>query len=1404
MPFVLEPECGPKCRSKRHNLEVNAVITKGSLLDLQAYSRLCHTWAQHTDTAGRSALHVAASCGKVDIVEWLLTEKHQDSLQKDKESGWTALHRALFYGQLATARLLIQCNADLYCRDHEGLGPLDLLAKDRPRHLSFDMKERNEVYSWGDNTNLTLGHGSEQHRSAPEVVDTFRRLSVSVKQMVMSKYHTVFLTQGGQVYTCGHGQGGRLGHGDEVTCVMPRLVEALQTEECVQVAAARDHTLFLTEKNHLYSCGLNTCHQLGLTSAGDKGVSKSLLPVKMNVKLLKGRNILGVCAGRFHSVVYTVDGVYTCGLNAGQIGQPKGEQYQTQLRQVSLLHHKDVAISKVDTSDAAIVCLTSRGDMFLLHEYTCRKIAARWQDIEKVCVVGGNLDHNTDLDVLREKGGFEIKVVLMNNAGKVFMWRSGSPSLKRCHFAVRRQVWVRDVAVHIGGMLLVTDLGEAFTGYPSGKKSVNLHKGTDKDSNKEFGKVSLIELMLKDEVEEIALRRVPWVHRATGLACDVKGGNFAVTQGLPNGWLTDVPVLSASQIHADYQQLMEEADLYDAIHDCVVQVEDRKWPAHMYILASRADYFRKQVPGLCGAEGDEEGGQPLIGVSEVHPEVMEQLLKFIYTDTCDLLKVGSKFSFGHLDKRSNSNASSSEADWHEANSFVFDGHRTTSAFEVEQCRRKGKGGKEGGKKGGGQKGRDPVKVLQEAARKFGVKGLSKRLEAVKCVNGVIQSGGKKLQPSRLRYERTKLGELYDVCIQADDTTTIQCHKCVLAARLEYFHSMLGSGWIETSNTESLTLPVPGNILEILVDFIYQDDSAVVEESQDVELLCNVLVVADQLLVQRLKEMCEVTLTSLMTLRNVGELLEIAIAYNADQLVGACHQFITLNMPALLESRNLDMLSDDTMQELTDHYRSAVGGMSCRVITPWSEGPDHDFLATLTSEFNAQMTPKTREATTTKKPKTKRRQARTKSVGEEAAGVVVSDVCDADRRLSVTLETSEGRGGLLAERQTSVASDASVRSEEDAGMEDAATAAALESGNMESVSVSQASNRPTLIQSTRKTQRWLSFSAASPPPQQQQQQQQQGDVGAVDDASGSLSLRSSVSPSPGAGVSLRSIMQEQQDTSQNLKRKGGGRFSWKEVKKQQAKAAQEQKAAVRDGGNHDNNGHAPETLVSPSATSASVCPWGSVNKVVSSFRDLMLQDTSHQRRSAAHAPSKGPAPSPSPSPAPRTRPQTAPINIAASATAAAARNGAAAVVKSPPPPVNARSPGPASFSWGLPVRLPSHPPASPTSPTEPPSASSPPAENPWQRLASTSPAGGATGNVSFSDIVQDQMDQKQNLERAAQKPLHLIQMEEEAISQLLQRYHAHEQFDERITVERVSGPMAGPLWNRKRTTSSSLQ
>jgi len=45
---------------------------------------------------------------------------------------------------------------------------------------------------------------------------------------------------------------------------VPRMVEGLTSHHCSQVAAAKDHTVVLTEEGYVYTFGLNTFHQLGL------------------------------------------------------------------------------------------------------------------------------------------------------------------------------------------------------------------------------------------------------------------------------------------------------------------------------------------------------------------------------------------------------------------------------------------------------------------------------------------------------------------------------------------------------------------------------------------------------------------------------------------------------------------------------------------------------------------------------------------------------------------------------------------------------------------------------------------------------------------------------------------------------------------------------------------------------------------------------------------------------------------------------------------------------------------------------------------------------------------------------------------------------------------------------------
>lgn len=66
----------------------------------------------------------------------------------------------------------------------------------------------------------------------------------------------------------------------------------------------------------------------------------------MTSKNLKGKLIKGVCVGRFHTVLYTSDAVYTCGLNAGQLGKVYTQHEQQQLGNV-YIHTQQITCSQL-------------------------------------------------------------------------------------------------------------------------------------------------------------------------------------------------------------------------------------------------------------------------------------------------------------------------------------------------------------------------------------------------------------------------------------------------------------------------------------------------------------------------------------------------------------------------------------------------------------------------------------------------------------------------------------------------------------------------------------------------------------------------------------------------------------------------------------------------------------------------------------------------------------------------------------------------------------------------------------------------------------------------------------------------------------------------------------------------
>uniref|UniRef100_A0A8C7X305 Inhibitor of Bruton agammaglobulinemia tyrosine kinase n=1 Tax=Oryzias sinensis TaxID=183150 RepID=A0A8C7X305_9TELE len=938
-------DCTPKCRSQQHADQVIAALTGGSERQLKAFlTSYCHNATTLRDAFGRTALHLAASLGKKAVLEWLLESKGADLMVKDKESGWTALHRSAFYGQIHCLTPLIKHGGLLSTQDKEGFSVLDLTMKDRPAHVVFKNTDPTEVYTWGNNTNFSLGHGNQESRQHPELVDVFARSGVYIKQVVLCKFHSVFLSQKGQVFTCGHGQGGRLGHGDEQTYLVPRMVEGLMSHHCSQVAAAKDHTVVLTEEGYVYTFGLNTFHQLGLTPPP----ASAHVPKQVFAKMLKGRMVTGVAAGRFHTVLWTREAVYTMGLNGGQLGyllDPNGEKCVTTPRQVSALHHKEVGIAMAAASDGATVVVTQRGDVYLLADYQCKKMAAKLINIKKVLVSGGSLDHRVAPQVLKEGGAEKVSILALNEAGRVFCWRSSGSSVRQCRWAYPRQVFMSDIALSKTGMMFVTPDGEGFSGMWAGehkkygeKKEVTVDVCGHSDSGSPY--------------ERIRLEKLPFVHRAVGITMDSKGRNFGVLQADPKTSLFEVPSVSPSTFSQHFQSLLEEADETDNIHDVTLQAGNRTFSAHKYILSMRSDFFRKLFMTDHGGNEEELDkevrrsedavGCDLLILEKIPADMLEYALRFMYTDSCELLVHGAR-------PRASGVPTAQNQQERLISSLQVLGLRDRSALEVyrslspstkednNKAKNKGlkvgkkaKGGK-GDKTGANEGGANPVKSLQAVAKKLGLGSLSARLDGVRYENGRISVVQKK-SSSKPKFYQKKGSYLCDVTLKSEDGKEFPCHKSVLCARLGRIHK-------QATSCSALEMPTTSEILQVILEYIYTDESPTIKECQNVEFVCNVLVVADQLLITRLKEMCEVVITENLTLKNAAELLEFATMYNAEQLKLSCLQFIALNMAALLESKALDVLSDEVLVELSAAYRRLIPAMQKRVITPYPDAPD---------------------------------------------------------------------------------------------------------------------------------------------------------------------------------------------------------------------------------------------------------------------------------------------------------------------------------------------------------------------------------------------------------------------------------------------------------------------------------
>lgn len=209
--------------------------------------------------------------------------------------------------------------------------------------------------------------------------------------------------------------------------------------------------------------------------------------------------------------------------------------------------------------------------------------------------------------------------------------------------------------------------------------------------------------------------------------------------------LYEVPTVSASWYTRHFQQILAEADETDSIHDVTLQAGDRVFPCHKYILSMRCEFFRKQfLPEA--SQGDEVDGEvrrsvdavgcDLLVLEKISPDMLEQALHFIYTDSCAMLVHGARptipcISHGpeqeqqqqlicSLQELKVSGCSALEIYRSLPVSVLGQGEKPKSKFAKSGKKDKGSSANE--------PNHNPVKMLQGVAKKLGLGSLSARWE----------------------------------------------------------------------------------------------------------------------------------------------------------------------------------------------------------------------------------------------------------------------------------------------------------------------------------------------------------------------------------------------------------------------------------------------------------------------------------------------------------------------------------------------------------------------------------------------------------------------------------------------------------------------------------------------------
>ncbi|KAF2139380.1 uncharacterized protein K452DRAFT_289930 [Aplosporella prunicola CBS 121167] len=787
-----------------------------------------------------------------------------------------------------------------------------------------------------------------------------RSTPLIIQDVQMSKLHTAVLTTDPEsnLYMCGHGPGGRLGLGHERTNFQFACLEggALTGKKVLTVALGQNHSLALSDEGEIFSWGNNGFGQLGYslpkTGSNDEDPIQTL--PRQIFGPLKREVVVGIAASRIHSVAHTATALYTFGKNEGQLGIVDSDARSLEMQ----ITPRNVAaslfsspIASVNAIDRATVCLLENHEVWVFANYGYAKLSFPLDGFTNYFLKSSFLTTKYDTTPNRickiTSGGDTI--CAMSSAGEVFTvavskrTESGqdkttsttNPSKIRGALSQPYRIWslkkgymaARDVDVdQDGSIILTTEAGSVWRRVKRTKIKDASAAGTGDYKPKDYKFSRVPGLTRVTAVRASAFG----AYAAVRKDCDVTKSQIVVDspmlwddvypllplkgwaqygedsedeEPLPAFWTkpTEIQRITKRALESkDFEQeltsmLRTYVDDSDSTYDMVIgsTVSDVRVPVHQWLFAGRSKIMRQGLAELrqhgsfsvseaLSLEQDDRG-QTVVMLQGMDVLTLFDLVLYIYTDNV--------VDF-----------------WHYTRQYP------QLAFRYRQIRT------------------ELMKISSRLELKQLEPAVRQMVRPRRCLTTDME----------LAIKDSTFFDDADIILELADGE-LPVHSSLMVQRCPFFEGMFkgrAAGlWLAGRRTESedtiridlkhIQVDIFKLVLrhlyadsgdEIFDDFVSDNLGDFLALSDFLDHILDVMSVANELMLDRLSQVCQQVIGRYVNVRNVCQMLNAISACSVTEFKDAALEYICLSLEAVLQNGILDELDEDLLFELDQVVR----------------------------------------------------------------------------------------------------------------------------------------------------------------------------------------------------------------------------------------------------------------------------------------------------------------------------------------------------------------------------------------------------------------------------------------------------------------------------------------------------